>query len=140
MKPNDNPNLQPSNPNLPAQPEQPGVEAQPAPAAPEGAPAPAHGDPGAAPATPPVVIPDTPAPTTPPADPASAAAATPHVGPTPAEASDQDVIEKEWVDQADRIVAATKDDPYVEEEAVEALQQDYLKKRYGHDVKKSEGE
>jgi hypothetical protein len=55
---------------------------------------------------------------------------------TPAIAGDVDVIEKEWVDQANKIVAQTKDDPYTEEEAVESLQQDYLKKRYGHDVKK----
>jgi hypothetical protein len=58
------------------------------------------------------------------------------IEPNPTEAADVDVIEKEWVDQADKIVAQTKHDPYVEEEAVESLQQDYLKKRYGHDVKK----
>lgn len=54
----------------------------------------------------------------------------------PAEANDVDVIEKEWVEQADKIVAQTQGDPYVQEEAVEALQIDYLKKRYNHDVAK----
>lgn len=63
----------------------------------------------------------------------------PDIGPSPAEAADVDVIEKEWVDQAEKIVEQTKGDPYLEEEAVEALQMDYLKKRYGHDVKKPEG-
>lgn len=57
---------------------------------------------------------------------------------TPATASDDvDVIEKEWVDQAEKAIEKTKDDPHAEEEAVEDLQADYLKKRYGHDLKRS---
>lgn len=69
--------------------------------------------------------------------PAPQAAMQPALPPqNPAEAADVDVIEKEWVDQADKIVEQTKNDPYVQEEAIEALQIDYLKKRYGHDVKK----
>lgn len=56
----------------------------------------------------------------------------------PAIAEDVDVIEKEWVDKAEQIVAQTAGDPHAEEEAVEDLQIDYLKKRYGKDVKKSE--
>jgi hypothetical protein len=64
----------------------------------------------------------------------------PGVGPNPPAAGDEDVIEKEWVDQADKIVEQTKEDPHTEEEAVESLQVDYLKKRYGHDVKKPEGD
>ncbi len=51
-------------------------------------------------------------------------------------ADDVDVIEKEWVDAADHLIATTKHDPYTEEEAEEKLQIDYLKKRYGIDVKK----
>ena len=54
----------------------------------------------------------------------------------PAAAADQDVIETEWVDQAEATIAKTAGDPHAEEEAVEALQVDYLAKRYGHAVKK----
>lgn len=56
---------------------------------------------------------------------------------TPAIADDVDVIEKEWVDKAKDIVTATKDDPYRQEEEVERLKADYLKKRYGKDIKSS---
>lgn len=56
----------------------------------------------------------------------------------PAIADDVDVIEKEWVDKADRIVEVTSQDPYVEEEAIEDLQVDYLKKRYGKEIKKDQ--
>jgi hypothetical protein len=57
------------------------------------------------------------------------------VGPVTAE--DVDVIEKEWVEKAEQIVEAHKTDPYTEEEAVEDLQIDYLKKRYGKEIHKS---
>jgi hypothetical protein len=53
----------------------------------------------------------------------------------PATALDQDVIEPEWVDQAEAVIVKTAGDPHAEEEAVEALQIDYLQKRYGHTVK-----
>jgi hypothetical protein len=53
----------------------------------------------------------------------------------PASASDDDVIEKEWVDKAKKIVTQTKDDPYKQEQEVSKLQADYLKKRYGKEVK-----
>ena len=52
----------------------------------------------------------------------------------PAVAADVDVIEPEWVDKAEQAIKSSQGDPYVEEEAVEDLQRDYLKKRYGHDV------
>jgi hypothetical protein len=146
MQPNPNPNPntqpQPSNPNtapnVPEKTVQPSPErpAAPevAPQAPQGVPVP----PPAAtppPATPPVPVDTDTAQGAAQANPASAA---PNVGPNPAEAADTDRIEKEWVDQANKIVEQTKNDPYVEEEAVESLQQDYLKKRYNHDVKKPE--
>ena len=51
-------------------------------------------------------------------------------------ANDVDVIEKEWVDVAEQVVRDTADDPHAEEEAVENLQVDYMKKRYGKDIKK----
>lgn len=52
----------------------------------------------------------------------------------PATASDDDVIEKEWVDHAKKIIEATKNDPHAREEEVSRLQKDYLKKRYGKEV------
>jgi hypothetical protein len=65
--------------------------------------------------------------------PATSAAAAP---PMPPVAADQDVLEPEWVDAAERIIAQTVGNPHSEEEAFEELQIDYLKKRYGHEVKK----
>lgn len=70
---------------------------------------------------------------------ASPAAVSP-AGSTPTVAADVDVIEKEWVDKADEIIKKTAGDPHAEEEAVEALQVDYLKKRYGKDVAASQDE
>jgi len=54
---------------------------------------------------------------------------------TPATADDVDVIEKEWVDAAQAVVAKNAEDPHAEEEGFEDLQVDYLKKRYGKDIK-----
>jgi len=53
----------------------------------------------------------------------------------PAVADDVDVIEMEWVNKAKQIIKDTKDDPYAQEQAVEKLQRDYLKKRYGKEIK-----
>ncbi len=50
---------------------------------------------------------------------------------TPLVAADEDVIEKEWVDKAKAIIQQTKDDPYKRTQQVNALQRDYLQKRYG---------
>jgi hypothetical protein len=55
----------------------------------------------------------------------------------PAVAANEDVIEPEWVDQAESLIAQTAGNPYAEEEAIEALQIDYLRKRYGHEVHKT---
>lgn len=53
-------------------------------------------------------------------------------------ADDVDVIEKEWIDKAKRIVSATKADPHQQEKEVSKLQADYLLKRYNKQVKLSE--
>jgi hypothetical protein len=53
----------------------------------------------------------------------------------PAIADDVDVIEREWVDKTKQVIEATKADPHAEEDAIEDLQVDYLKKRYGQSVK-----
>jgi hypothetical protein len=50
-------------------------------------------------------------------------------------ANDVDVIEKEWVERAKAIVEKTRSDPYMQEQKVTELQSDYLKKRYGKELK-----
>lgn len=53
---------------------------------------------------------------------------------SPAVAADEDLIEKEWVDKAKKIIADTRDDPYRREREVGRLQADYLRKRYGKEL------
>jgi len=53
---------------------------------------------------------------------------------SPLVAGDDDVIEKEWVEKAKSIIAATKDDPYRREQEISRLQIDYLRKRYGREI------
>lgn len=57
----------------------------------------------------------------------------------PLYAADDDLIEKEWVDKAKKIIAETKHDPYLQEQEVSKLQADYLQKRYGKNVKQADG-
>jgi len=52
----------------------------------------------------------------------------------PMVANDDDLIEKEWVDKAKKIIVETKDDPYRREQEVGRLQADYLYKRYGRQL------
>jgi len=52
----------------------------------------------------------------------------------PTIAADDDLIEKEWVDRAKKIIAETRDDPYRREQEVSKLQADYLRKRYGKEI------
>jgi hypothetical protein len=54
---------------------------------------------------------------------------------TPAAAADDDVIEKEWVNKAKKVITQTKGDPYTKEREVSKLQADYMQKRYGKQVK-----
>lgn len=49
-------------------------------------------------------------------------------------AVDEDVIEKEWVDKAKQIVAATADDPHARSDQVSALQKEYLEKRFNKEL------
>lgn len=53
---------------------------------------------------------------------------------TPATANDDDLIEKEWVDKAKKILAETRDDPYRRENEVSKLQVEYIRKRYGREI------
>lgn len=84
-------------------------------------------------APPPVVVPAVPQPV--PAQPAPQQAADVT---NPVAAADDDLIEKEWVDKAKKIIAETKDDPYRREREVSRLQADYLRKRYGKELGISE--
>jgi hypothetical protein len=52
----------------------------------------------------------------------------------PLAADDSDLIEKEWVDRAKKIIQETHDDPAKREQQVSALQKDYLRKRYGKEL------
>jgi hypothetical protein len=82
----------------------------------------------AAPILPPPVV----APTPPP--PVADAAGAPQTDDLPMVANDDDLIEKEWVDKAKKIITQTKDDPYRREREVGKLQADYLLKRYGKEL------
>lgn len=53
---------------------------------------------------------------------------------TPLVAADEDVIEKEWVDKAKKILIETKDDPYLREQQIKKLQVEYIRKRYGREI------
>jgi hypothetical protein len=65
---------------------------------------------------------------------AVAPTASPATDDSPLAANDDDLIEKEWVDKAKKIIAETKDDPYRREQEVGRLQADYLRKRYGKEL------
>lgn len=49
-------------------------------------------------------------------------------------ADDADLIEREWVDKAKKIVEDTKDDPHKREDEVGKMQVEYIKKRYGRKI------
>lgn len=49
----------------------------------------------------------------------------------PLVAADEDLIEKEWVAKAKKVILETKDDPYRREQEVKRIQIDYVRKRYG---------
>jgi hypothetical protein len=57
---------------------------------------------------------------------------------TPAVADDNDLIEKEWVVKAKRIVDNTREDPYNQSRDMNVFKADYMKKRYNKIVKLSE--
>lgn len=78
------------------------------------------------------------APVPPPLPPA--ASVTPTQDDNPAVAGDEDVIEKEWVDKAKKIILETKDDPHGRTQRVNELQKDYLRKRYSKELGASDTE
>ena len=64
-------------------------------------------------------------------------AATP-ASDSPLVAADEDVIEKEWVDKAKKIIGETKDDPFARSNRVNELQKVYLQKRYSKELGSSD--
>lgn len=50
-------------------------------------------------------------------------------------ADDADVIEKEWVDKAKRIVAETKGDPHKKSQELTGLKKEYIETRFGKVIK-----
>lgn len=77
-------------------------------------------------------VPVQPVPASPVATPVQSPSGSPQI------ADDVDVIEKEWVDKAKKIVTATKEDPHLQEKEVSKLQADYLMKRYNKKIKLDE--
>lgn len=56
----------------------------------------------------------------------------------PATADDGDLIEKEWVNKAKKIVNSTRDDPYAQSRELTLFKADYLQKRYNKIIKLTE--
>jgi hypothetical protein len=57
---------------------------------------------------------------------------------TPEVAEDLDLIEKAWVQKAKEIVTQTQGDPYNQNKQISGIKIDYIKKRYGKDIRSSE--
>ncbi len=53
----------------------------------------------------------------------------------PVLAADKDLIEKEWVEAAKRIIEQNKQDPFTQSKALTILREDYMQKRYGKDIR-----
>lgn len=56
---------------------------------------------------------------------------------TPLVAGDDDLIEKEWIEKAKKIIEDTRDDPYTRERSISKLQVEYIRKRYGREIGES---
>ena len=50
---------------------------------------------------------------------------------------DSDLIEKEWVDKAKRIVERTREDPHQQSELITEVRADFMKKHYNKTIKTS---
>ncbi|HET6863921.1 MAG TPA: hypothetical protein VFH37_01850 [Candidatus Saccharimonadales bacterium] len=51
---------------------------------------------------------------------------------------DSDHIEPEWVDKAKAVIAQTKNDPYQQKNEMSKVKADYIRKRFGKDIKTDE--
>jgi len=56
---------------------------------------------------------------------------------SPIVANDDDLIEKEWVDKAKKILSETREDPYKREQEISKLQIEYIRRRYGRQIGES---
>lgn len=54
---------------------------------------------------------------------------------SPISASDTDLIEKEWVTLLENITIKYSEDPYTQQVEISKVKSDYIKKRYGKDIK-----
>lgn len=70
--------------------------------------------------------------------PAAPSVSTQPTNDSPIVAGDEDVIEKEWVDKAKKIILETKDDPFGRTAKVNDLQKEYLMKRYSKELGQSQ--
>lgn len=57
----------------------------------------------------------------------------PTIGGLPAE--DADLIEKQWVDKAKKIVDKTRDDPYAQNQEISKVKAEYISKRFNKQIK-----
>lgn len=55
-------------------------------------------------------------------------------------ASDADIIEKEWVDRAKQVVNTTLNDPFKQQNMLNDVKADYMKKRFNKDIKQAKAE
>jgi hypothetical protein len=55
-------------------------------------------------------------------------------------ASDADIIEKEWVDRAKQVVNTTLNDPFKQQNMLNDVKADYMKKRFNKDIKQAKVE
>lgn len=56
----------------------------------------------------------------------------------PTVADDGDLIEREWVNKAKKIVESTRDDPHQQSKELTVFKADYMKKRYNKSLKLGE--
>jgi len=139
--PGETPNL-----NLPPPVDQPGEQLPPPGAGPEGRPEAVPGPVASAeqasapPPTPSPFQVATPAQPAPPAPVSQAASDVTHTSKSSKTKliKDDDLIEKEWVDKAKRIVEQTREDPHQQSEQLTMVKADYMKKEYNKTIKVNE--
>jgi len=56
----------------------------------------------------------------------------------PSTADDNDLIEKEWVEKAKKIVESTREDPYMQSKKLTEFKAEYMQKRYSKTIKVQE--
>jgi hypothetical protein len=72
------------------------------------------------------------------ATPPTTVASSTSVTDNPQIADDNDLIEKEWVSKAKKIIEENREDPYIQSKEMTLFKADYMKKRYNKAIKVSE--